>query len=159
MWSAVFQMEVECPKYSIHRLLCAGIQQLSIAAILDDSKSVPAKAEHEMKALLEGVDVIIVDEVSTQAIQLFVALHKYLSKASGDPRPFGGFSIVLLGDFCQNPPTCPKITLAEALVTFSLCTQQQRVRFKGEEKLAMEAAALFRPFERIMLTEQTQAGL
>ena len=70
-----------------------------------------------------NVKVIIIDEISTIDLALFVGLDRILRASFDQEKPFGGKSIILLGDFCQLPPNAG-VSVAEALVGFSALGQE-----------------------------------
>lgn len=66
------------------------------------------KPTEEMKAMFKGAGVLVIDEVSFVNDQELQLLHE-CSKAMRDQNnPFGGFSVVFSGDFCQLPQLMAK---------------------------------------------------
>ena len=61
-------------------------------------------------------------------------------------------AVILLGDFCQLPPTRPAMTLAEALVMASRPGARQAIGATDQGKIQMKAAAIFRKFTRFKFT-------
>ena len=61
--------------------------------------------------------MIFIDEVSMTNASLFVPLDVILRQAFEREKPFGGKSIILLGDFCQLPPN-GDYSLADILASF-----------------------------------------
>lgn len=62
-----------------------------------------AKIENELRAMWDGVDFLLIDEVSMSCEFLF-EISEALSRAKGDPTSFGGINIIFAGDFAQLPP-------------------------------------------------------
>jgi len=59
----------------------------------------------QVKARLEGVDYIFIDEVSMLACHELYKISSQLAKALNvDEVPFGGINIIFAGDFAQLPP-------------------------------------------------------
>jgi len=59
----------------------------------------------DLIAMWEGVDYLIIDEVSMIGCQLMCNISKALSEAkSQNNSPFGGVNIIFAGDFAQLPP-------------------------------------------------------
>jgi hypothetical protein len=148
MWSAVFQMVVECPKTSLHGLLHSNPTSLTAATVVSGA----ALTGHvgQVRDHMEGYQVLLVDEISTTALFLFVALDMFLRAAFDESKPFGGKTVILLGDFCQLPPMVPPTTLAEALVSFSLEGVRKRFDASDEQRIATDAAKIFMDFQRMM---------
>jgi hypothetical protein len=55
-------------------------------------------------AFWEGVDYIIIDEVSMVSCSLLYDISKALSDAKGNPSPFGGINVIFAGVFTQLQP-------------------------------------------------------
>ncbi len=49
-------------------------------------------------------DVLIIDEVSMMSYMMMDKLNQIAKAIRGNPSPFGGIQLILLGDFCQLPP-------------------------------------------------------
>lgn len=59
----------------------------------------------QLKARLEGVDYIFLDEVSMAACHAMYKISAQIAKATDiKDKPFGGISIIFAGDFAQLPP-------------------------------------------------------
>ena len=55
---------------------------------------------------LAGVDYIFIDEISMIACHELYAISSRLAEISNvHDKPYGGFNIILAGDFAQLPPT------------------------------------------------------
>lgn len=54
-----------------------------------------------LRLALSGVHILIIDEVSSQ---VFTYISKRLTDISGNEHPFGGFNVLLFGDFFQLRP-------------------------------------------------------
>jgi hypothetical protein len=146
--AASFQMVVECPKTSLHGLLHSNPTSLTAATVVSGA----ALTGHvgQVRDHMEGYQVLLVDEISTTALFLFVALDMFLRAAFDESKPFGGKTAILLGDFCQLPPMVPPTTLAEALVSFSLEGVRKRFDASDEQRIATDAAKIFMDFQRMM---------
>ena len=121
MWTAVFQLNVSCPKSSIHSLIGGSQRTLCpeyIASLRD--RSWPKIDEVRLK--IGDCGVIIVDEVSMTNSTLLVDLDIILRQAFESKKSFGGKSIILLGDFCQLPPNDGH-SLADVLASFQSTNQ------------------------------------
>lgn len=57
-----------------------------------------------VKRRLEGMKVLVVDEVSMLSPELFETMDLMLQMAKANNEPFGGVQLVLSGDFFQLPP-------------------------------------------------------
>uniref|UniRef100_A0AAY4A1C6 ATP-dependent DNA helicase n=1 Tax=Denticeps clupeoides TaxID=299321 RepID=A0AAY4A1C6_9TELE len=58
----------------------------------------------EMRAKLSRVQICILDEISMVSKPLFSYVNWRLQQIKGSKRPFGGISILAVGDFLQLPP-------------------------------------------------------
>jgi hypothetical protein len=52
----------------------------------------------------QALELMIIDEVSMLRPDMLDAMNSSLVRARGDPRPFGGVQVVLVGDLYQLPP-------------------------------------------------------
>ncbi len=102
-------------QYSGHIVLCAptGIAALNIrgktihslcqfppAWIVDDDIKILVKGQ----AILKRLEVIVIDEVSMVNANLLDGIEKFLRLNRNNSSPFGGVSVVLVGDLFQLPP-------------------------------------------------------
>uniref|UniRef100_A0A8C1N1W6 ATP-dependent DNA helicase n=1 Tax=Cyprinus carpio TaxID=7962 RepID=A0A8C1N1W6_CYPCA len=58
----------------------------------------------EIRADLSNVHILIIDEISMVSKQLFAYVNWRLQQIKGNQKPFGGLSILAVGDFFQLPP-------------------------------------------------------
>ncbi len=58
----------------------------------------------EMRADLSNAHILIIDEISMVSKQLFAYVNWRLQQIKGNQKPFGGLSILAVGDFFQLPP-------------------------------------------------------
>ena len=58
----------------------------------------------DVRAVLSNAEILIVDEVSMVSKELFSYVHWRLQQIKGNYRPFGGMSVLAVGDFYQLPP-------------------------------------------------------
>lgn len=67
---------------------------------------------HAMWPTLKSIDVVIIDEISMATAHLLQALDHVLRRAflpGCKRRPFGGRTIIAIGDLCQLPPVPPRL--------------------------------------------------
>lgn len=115
MWSVVFNMVVTCERMTSHKFIKAGID-------LDASKLLDNEVWRNLSVVrvrVNGVDILVLDEISTTNCNLFVSLDRVLRQAGNARKPFGGLHVILLGDFLQLLPQ-GSISLALALVRASM---------------------------------------
>lgn len=60
--------------------------------------------KHKLESICRRLDFLIIDEISMVRADLMDAIDKTLRVNRFDERPFGGLSLVLVGDFLQLPP-------------------------------------------------------
>ena len=58
----------------------------------------------EVRATLSNAEIIIIDEVSMVSKPLFTYVNWRLQEIKGSKKPFGGMSVLAVGDFYQLPP-------------------------------------------------------
>ncbi|KAG1927220.1 ATP-dependent DNA helicase PIF1 [Pimephales promelas] len=58
----------------------------------------------EIRADLSNAHILIIDEISMVSKQLFAYVNWRLQQIKGNQKPFGGLSILAVGDFFQLPP-------------------------------------------------------
>lgn len=85
-----------------------------------------------VRASLSNAEILIIDEISMISKEIFAYVHWRLQQIKGNKRPFGGMSVLAVGDFYQLPP------LSRAK---SLCVCENDV------------LDLWAPFQMITLTE------
>ncbi len=65
------------------------------------------KPRPQKRALMKKLERLVIDEVSMVRADVLDAVDRCLRLARGNPAPFGGVQIVLVGDFLQLPPVVP----------------------------------------------------
>ena len=149
MWSAVYQMKVTCEKHSIHSFLGKSIDDLQPDRVAKMGMSNSRKLR-KLKDRLEGIGALFVDEISTTAFHLLLALDKDLRSILNPDEPFGGILVILLGDFGQLPPVQGK-SLAELAVISARRNAAGENRTGDTDLVEAEAARLFTSFRRMDL--------
>ena len=62
------------------------------------------KTQADLVAMWDGVDHLLVDEVSMIGCSMMADIHDALVNATGCTDPFGGINVIFAGDFAQLPP-------------------------------------------------------
>ena len=57
-----------------------------------------------MRAILSNAEILIIDEISMVSKELFAYVHWRFQQIKGNKKPFGGMSVLAVGDFYQLPP-------------------------------------------------------
>ncbi|KAJ8406878.1 hypothetical protein AAFF_G00291540 [Aldrovandia affinis] len=58
----------------------------------------------EVRAALSNAEILIIDEISMVSKELFAYVHWRFQQIKGNRKPFGGRSVLAVGDFYQLPP-------------------------------------------------------
>jgi len=66
-----------------------------------------------MRESLEKADYLVVDEISMVRADLFEMMNKICQAARGSEKPFGGITIIAVGDMLQLPPIVPEVPEGE----------------------------------------------
>lgn len=68
------------------------------------SRPMGPKTHSDLMAMWEGVDYLLIDEISMVGCKLLARVSEALIIAKGIAAAFGGMSIIVAGDFAQLPP-------------------------------------------------------
>ena len=160
MWSAVLQLDVLCKKASVHRLAAMGRVRVLTAAVVE-TREYDRFVDRMCKELgmtpteAQNLRVLFIDEISTTHPYLFEILDRALRALRRTPgEPFGGVSIVAVGDFFQLGPYGNVQPLAGGLA--SLHHGQARVPPLVSQ--SHDAHVTFGRFERWELKAQERAS-
>ncbi|XP_029987916.1 uncharacterized protein LOC115417874 [Sphaeramia orbicularis] len=58
----------------------------------------------EVRATLSSVEILVIDEISMVSKKLFAYVNWRFQQIKGNRKPFGGISVLAVGDFYQLPP-------------------------------------------------------
>ena len=87
---------------TIHSFFHAALDDLEES--YQDPHSLDELKARSLRGILEGVTMIIIDEVSMVRSDMLEMLNKICQAALGNTKPFGGIPFVLVGDLFQLPP-------------------------------------------------------
>ena len=65
------------------------------------------KPRSPKRTLMKKLERLVIDEISMVRADVLDAVDRSLRIARGNPEPFGGVQVVLVGDFLQLPPVVP----------------------------------------------------
>jgi hypothetical protein len=68
------------------------------------SDSISAETLNSLRVKFSHLELVIMDEISMLGQKTFNKINTRMCKVSGTERPFGGKSVIVLGDFYQLPP-------------------------------------------------------
>ena len=77
---------------TLHAALCLG------------QKKNGAKSKENLMSMWNGVDFLLIDEVSMISCEFLLQISEALSNAKGNSLPFRGVNVIFAGDFAQLPP-------------------------------------------------------
>lgn len=154
MWSVDFNMVVKFERMTIHKFIAARFD-LDATQLLDNEVWGNINV---VKARLAGVDILVIDEISTTNCNLFVALDLVLRQAGDASKLFGGLHVILLGDLQGSA------SLAVALVRASMANVRLVKSVGGseldkKERKELAAGMLMKHFRRVRLFEQLRARI
>lgn len=81
---------------TIHSVFRLPIGVIDAAALVSDGV--------EPSAVLRRMSRLVIDEVGMTRADILDAIDMRMRIARGDPRPFGGVQVIMVGDFLQLPP-------------------------------------------------------
>ena len=92
--------------YTLHRLFKLPVSNKAGVDGKKDFKDLSGASLYEMQEILRDCFGIIIDEKSMMSLEILFQVDQRLKQArpSRSKEPFGGFSIVLVGDIFQLPP-------------------------------------------------------
>jgi hypothetical protein len=96
---------------------------------INDGEFISAKTLAQIRARLDGVNYILLDEVSMLSCHDMYKISSQCAKARGEHNvPFGGINFIFAGDFAQLPPAMNAPPLYSGDVGTQVCQQQQMHR-------------------------------
>lgn len=96
MWAAVYQLKLNCPRMSLHALWKANPKSLVIERLIASKKWSNLL---QIRATIANARFLLIDDISTTNLELWVALDVILRLAFDPYKPFGSLTVLCLGDF------------------------------------------------------------
>ncbi|XP_060596137.1 uncharacterized protein LOC132750210 [Ruditapes philippinarum] len=95
--------------YQIAGHTCHSLFQLPVGTKSDEDY-IPLSRERlaSMKESVGDVKLIVIDEISMVGADMLLTIHRRLCDIMGNDKPFGGVSILAVGDLLQLPPVLKK---------------------------------------------------
>ena len=90
-----------------------------------------AQSKEELISLWNGIDFLLIDEVSMISCEFLIEVSEALSKAKGNTDPFGGINILFAGDFAQLPPVLQCRLYADPTSKYGKGSQQKEKKILG----------------------------
>ena len=118
-----------------------------------EDSSITVNVKQHIIETFEGIDMLVIDEVSMLTPVTLARIECNLRKGLGNDYLFGGVSILLIGDMFQFPPVAPglkKPSLYEAAVALAMNQQMPNISYE-------KGANLFTRFRLIILDGQARA--
>ena len=124
---------------------------LGLAVFDGDSDTLQCESDkaklHRFRKLFEGCKVLIVDEVSMVGCRMLRDIHSRLCEIMQcQDKPFGGMSVVLMGDFVQLTPVGQTELFASV-----------KVQVAGQDLNDVFGRELFQKFDEVSLVKQHSA--
>jgi hypothetical protein len=136
---------------------------LNVKVHSEMSERLNATSYNRIRQQLEGVVLLIVDEISTQAPWHLARLSNVCQQVKDNyTEPFGGIPILLVGDLKQLPPVLAGKSLTQALFDIIAVDRGDRSvsrQGKGKKKQAKPAIALPAIDKRIKLAKHKYAKI
>jgi hypothetical protein len=136
--------------YTLHNMMGLGINMPSGQGVKKRYTAVSTRRE-VMKRLggqIAGKIVLVIDEISALIYDVFGTVEHSLRVLYGNEKPFGGISVVLVGDFDQKLPVQKGGSLAQILVN---SVTDDIEYMSGKEMRKRNAANAFRLFRKYEL--------
>lgn len=108
-----------------------GVTLHSALMLNQDWSKRGARMRQELAELWDGVDFLVIDEVSMIGCEMLYQIHYALTIAKGKDLPFGGVNVIFAGDFAQLPP----IGQPKLFTNVRSLTQQRVSTEKGQRCL------------------------
>jgi len=105
----------------------------------------------------EKIDVLVFDEISMVSSELLGEISERLSLLCSNKAPFGGKSVLLLGDFMQLPPVGGHSLYAD-LIDFSTEKAGATKATIASSPRRLLGVTMFAQFQRLELTQQVRAA-
>lgn len=87
---------------TLHSFFNPGFDSLDLG--FQDPENISEQRADAMRAKLEGVRLIVFDEISMVRSDTFEMMHRLCQEAKGKRLPFGGIPVAVVGDLFQLPP-------------------------------------------------------
>ncbi|SEM75187.1 Helix-turn-helix domain-containing protein [bacterium A37T11] len=108
-----------------------------------------AKLGHERRALLQEIDLLVIDEVSMLRADMLDAIDAILKNVRRDARPFGGLQVLFIGDMYQLPPVVKQ-------QEWELMRQYYRSPFFFDALVMQEAKPVFLELKKVYRQKDEQ---
>ena len=148
-----FLVEKVIERIGSHRVKCVSFQGIA-ASLLPNGQTIhtafalsvkgPGSSANssryiEARRAFDGVVLLVIDEISNTASNLFLAMDRRLKEWRGNNLPFGGLGVIAMGDMFQLPPVAGLALTHASLI-------------KGNP-----AGSLFARFKLVTLSKQMRA--
>ena len=100
MWLSVFQLNVHCPKSTIHNLLCTN-QKTTTNTFINSLRDRSWENLKEVIMKIKDKDMIVIDKLSMTIASLLLVMDNIFRQAFEKDKPFDGKNMILFGDFVE----------------------------------------------------------
>jgi len=88
--------------------------------------------KEDLKSMWNGVDFLLIDEVSMISCEFLIEISEALSDAKGNSSPFGGVNIIFAGDFAQLPPVLQTQLYVDPKTKYGVGSRKKEKRYWGD---------------------------
>ena len=106
--------------YTIHSALLIPIEETKF----DDYIPLSNEKLASLKESLGDVKILIIDEISMVGCDMLLTIHRRLCDIMGNEEPFGGISVLAVGDLLQLPPVGQFPVFDQCLTHHQMSLQQ-----------------------------------
>lgn len=102
------------------------------AALCFGKKKQTNQSKEDLKSMWNGVDFLLINEVSMISCEFLMEISEALCDAKGNSSPFGGVNIIFAGDFAQLPPVLQARLYADPKTKYGIGSRKKEKKILGQ---------------------------